>query len=72
MDLEVEITEADYDAARATGATGTELLEFAVHRTLDRLGIPREGRAVKATYDTIIIDLPPGYTMPADDDGRAG
>jgi hypothetical protein len=65
--IKVEITEEDLGAARATGATGDEVAEFAIHRmhrVLDRLGVPREGRTVKVTRETITIDLPPGYTLP--------
>jgi len=63
--IKVEVTEEDIDAARAVGATGAELVEFAINRVLDRLGIPREGRAVKVTPETITIDLPPGYDLPS-------
>lgn len=62
--MDVEVTEDDYQAARAVGATGVQLIEFAVHRALDRKGIPREGRTVTVTAETITIDLPPGYTLP--------
>lgn len=64
MALNVEITEEDWNAGRAVGATGAEVAEFAIHRALDRIGVPREGRAVKVTPETITIDLPPGYTLP--------
>ncbi len=64
MPIDVEVTEDDIEAARATGATGAQLMEFAIHRALDRIGIPREGRTVTVTRDTITIDLPPGYTLP--------
>jgi hypothetical protein len=62
--LSFEITQDDMDAARAVGATGAELAEFAINRALDRMGIPREGRTVKYTAETIMIDLPPGYRLP--------
>jgi hypothetical protein len=62
--IHVEITEDDIAAARAVGATGAEVGEFAIHRALDRLGIPREGRTVKVTRETITIDLPAGYMLP--------
>jgi hypothetical protein len=64
MKLKVEITEEDIEAAQAIGATGTEVGAFAIHRALDRLGIPREGRTVEVTRETITIGFPPGYTLP--------
>ena len=57
MPLDFEVTEDDYEAARAVGATGAQLMEFAVNRALDRMGIPREGRTVTVTLETITIDL---------------
>ena len=63
--LNFEVTEEDWDAGRAVGATGAEVMEFAIHRALDRMEeLPREGRAVKVTPEWITIDLPPGYTLP--------
>ena len=64
MPIDIEVTEDDYEAARAVGATGAQLMQFAVNRALDRMGIPREGRTVTVTAETITIDLPPGYTLP--------
>jgi hypothetical protein len=64
MPIDVDVTAEDIEAARAVGATGAELMEFAIHRALDRAGIPRAGRSVTVTRETITIDLPPGYTLP--------
>jgi hypothetical protein len=66
MGLNIEITDEDIAAARVLGATGTQLLERAVQSALDRAGVPREGRTVIATPETITIDLPPGWTLPPD------
>ena len=38
--LNFEVTEEDWDAGRAVGATGAEVMEFAIHRALDRMGVP--------------------------------
>jgi hypothetical protein len=72
MGIRVDITEDDIAAGRAIGATGCEVVEFAINRALDGLGIPREGRSVTVTYDrdagpdgvAIVIDMPPGYEFP--------
>ena len=64
MPIDIEVTEDDYEAARAVGATGAQLIEFAINRALDRMGIPRKGRTVTVTAETITIDLPPGYALP--------
>ncbi len=57
-DLEVQVTAEDIEAASLTGATGTELVEAAIHTSLDRLGVPREGRTVTVTPETITIEVP--------------
>lgn len=64
----VTVTAEDFEAARAVGATGAELVARSVHSALDRAGVPREGRSVEAAADTVTIDLPPGWTMPGGDD----
>ncbi len=66
--LHVEVTDDDIEAARLTGATGTELVTAAIHTALDRKGIPRAGRTVEVTLDTITVELPPGWTMEGRDE----
>ena len=61
--MKVQVTAEDIEAARLVGATGSELIEAAIHSSLDRLGIPREGRSVHVTLETIEIVLPPGYSL---------
>lgn len=56
--LDVEVTAEDIEAAQLTGATGTELVEAAIHTALDRIGVPRDGRTVTVTPDTIMIEVP--------------
>jgi hypothetical protein len=63
----IGITKEDLSAAELLGATGVELVERAIHSALDRAGIPREGRTVTVTRETIRIDLPPGWVMPGED-----
>jgi hypothetical protein len=63
MKLEVEVTAEDIAAARLVGATGTELMEAAIHTALDRRGVPREGRSVRVTLEITEIVLPKGYTL---------
>ena len=62
--INVEVTQDDIDAGLAIGATGVQVIEFAINRALDRIGIPRKGREVTVDRETITIDLPPGYTLP--------
>ena len=64
----IELTEEDWTAGRLVGAKGHEVMEMAIHRALDEAGIPREGRTVSVNLQTIDIELPPGYTMPDDED----
>jgi hypothetical protein len=64
--MKIQVTEEDAAAARAVGAKGHEVVEFAIHRALDEAGIPREGRSVSVTKETIEIQLPPGYDIPED------
>jgi hypothetical protein len=40
------------------GATGTQVVEFAIHRCLDEQGVPCEGRNVTVTLETITIAMP--------------
>jgi hypothetical protein len=63
MSLQVEVTQDDIDAAMLLGASGTDLMEAAIHSALDRRGVPREGRNVKVTKEHIVIDLPPGFDL---------
>ena len=59
--LEVSLTEDDWAAGRAVGATGAEVMARAIHGALDAYGVPRDGRAVSVTYEHVVIDLPPGW-----------
>jgi hypothetical protein len=61
--VEVAVKEADIEAARAVGAKGSELIEFAIHRCLDEQGVPRAGREVVVSLETIEIELPAGWWM---------
>jgi hypothetical protein len=56
--LDVQVTADDIEAASLTGATGAELVEAAIHTALDRVGVPREGRTVTVTPETIMIEVP--------------
>jgi hypothetical protein len=42
--LRFQVTDDDVALARAAGFSGTQLIELAIHRRLDQLGIPRDGR----------------------------
>jgi hypothetical protein len=55
-------------AGRLVGASGTEVIEMAIHRCLDEQGVPREGRYVRVTLETITIELPKGYKIDLDPD----
>jgi hypothetical protein len=66
--MKIYVTEDDWKAGRLVGAKGHEVMEAAIHSALDRAGIPREGRGVWVNMETITIELPPGYTMNADDE----
>jgi hypothetical protein len=63
---EFDVTEADVKTARRMGASGAEVLEFTIHRTLDEDGVPRGGRYVKVTRETITIELPDGWEFKFD------
>ena len=61
LDLDVSVTADDIEAARLTGAaTGSELMEAAIHTALDRKGVTRDGRTVTVTPEAITIDLAAG------------
>jgi len=45
-------------AAKAVGATGCEVVAQAINAALDECGVPREGRTVKVSTETTIIELP--------------
>jgi hypothetical protein len=64
MIMKINVTQEDMTAGRLVGAKGHEVIEMAIHRALDRAGIPREGRIVEVNPKTIAITLPPGYDMP--------
>ena len=70
--MEIEVTQEDIDAARLVGASGTELIERSIHSALDRAGVPREGRVVTVTRETVTIDLPPGWSMTERGDSGEG
>ena len=62
--FKVEITEADIEAARAVGATGSKWQSSPDPPSWTGWA-SREGRTVKVTRETITIDLPPGYDLPS-------
>ena len=61
VEISGDVTQEDIDTAKAVGATGAQLVEFAIHRCLDEQGVPRQGRNVVVTVETITIDLPAGW-----------
>jgi hypothetical protein len=63
VEINTNVTQEDIDAAMAVGATGTQVMEFAIHRCLDEQGVPREGRNVVVTPETITIDMPADWTI---------
>ena len=63
VEISTEITQEDTEAALAVGASGAEVIAFAIHRSLDEQGVPREGRVVEVTAETIGIELPSGWWM---------
>ena len=68
--MEIEVGQEDMEAGQLTGATGEEVIERSIHSALDRYGVPRDGREVKVTRETIMIELPPGWEMDADQHPR--
>ena len=63
VEININVTQEDIDAAKAVGATGDQMLEFSIHRCLDEQGVPREGRDVVVTMETITIDMPAGWRI---------
>lgn len=61
VNLKFQISDEDIAAARAVGATGTQVVERSIHSQLDKAGVPREGRYVKVTTEEIQIELPDGW-----------
>ncbi|MEY9963198.1 hypothetical protein ABIA33_001231 [Streptacidiphilus sp. MAP12-16] len=61
--IEFEVTQEDVDAARLVGASGSEVIERSIHAQLDAQGVPREGREVHVTRETIEIELPAGWRV---------
>ena len=62
--LELNIgDEEDLEAARLLGATASEVIEFSIHRHLDQLGVPRDGRDVHVDSEDIVIDMPTGWEI---------
>lgn len=53
----------DVEAATLVGASATQLFEFSIHRRLDELGVPREGRNVHVGVESIRIDMPTGWLI---------
>jgi hypothetical protein len=53
----------DIEAATLVGASATQLFEFSIHRRLDELGVPREGRNVDVSVDNVSIDMPTGWLI---------
>jgi hypothetical protein len=66
VEINTNVTREDIDAAQVLGATGTEVLEFAIHRCLDEQGVPRQGRDVTVTMVSITIDMPAGWSIKQD------
>ncbi|MDH6580035.1 hypothetical protein [Kitasatospora sp. MAP5-34] len=63
VEIEIEVTEQDIEAGKLVGATGVEVMEAAIHSCLDRQGVPREGRMVHVTRETIEVELPAGWKV---------
>jgi hypothetical protein len=66
--VNVEVGEADAEAVRVEAAMlgrslGCMAIEHAIHRCLDSQGVPRIGRDVVVTLETIEISLPFGWEM---------
>ena len=56
-------TVEDIEAAQLLGATTEQLFEFCLHRRLDQVGVPREGREIHLNGDRISFTMPTGWTI---------
>jgi hypothetical protein len=65
--IEIGVNREDIDAAALVGAKGHEVIERSIHSHLDRLGVPREGRDIQVSLETIEIGLPDGWRLESEE-----
>jgi hypothetical protein len=65
--IKMGVNQEDIEAAALLGAKGHEVLERSIHSHLDQLGVPREGRDIQVSLETIEIGLPHDWRMESDE-----